>query len=50
MEDVNLERFNLIKRIADSNIFHVNSDVDLIVENVIQNKNGIKNQWDRKKQ
>lgn len=38
----------MIKGIIASNIFHVISDVDLIIEYVIQNKSGIKNQWDCK--
>ena len=44
-EDVNLKVFHMIKGINEpkqsQNIFHVNADVNLMVENEIKNKNGI---------
>ena len=39
MEDLNLKVFNMMKGINKSNIFQVNADVNLMVENEIQNKN-----------
>ena len=46
MEDVNLKVFNMIAGVNKSNtlmknIFHVTVDVNLMVENVCQSKNGI---------
>lgn len=39
MEDLNLKVFNMMKGINKSNIFQINADVNLMVENEIQNKN-----------
>lgn len=39
MEDLNLKAFNMMKGINKSNIFQINADVNLMVENEIQNKN-----------
>ena len=43
MEEINLKIFNMIKEMNQSHlkiIFHISVDVILIVENVIQDKNG----------
>ena len=43
--DVNLKVFNIIKGINESktDLFHVNADMNLMIENVIWSKNGITN-------